>query len=280
MLHLSGAMALLAVGVWVRWADWRDIFNIFLRDEEASHVILAPIVVAALVFVRRERLRHIELKTSWLGPVLVALGSVTCYYGEGNGYQAFRHLGAVLVAVGCLLSFLGREVLVNFAPAFGALLFLIPMPPTFRQRISLPMMPMTAAVTQEIMSVFGMDVTRGGNQLYIKGQPVLIAEACNGMRMFFTIVMVSYLVAFFIPLRGYVRALVILASPISALVCNVLRLIPTVWVFGNLSEETGHAFHDVTGYVMLPISFALPFLAVLALRWAMVPVSPFTLARD
>ncbi len=136
--HLAGAVILTAIGVAVRWSDWKDIWNIFTRDEEASHVILTPIVVICLAWVRRERLRRITLRTSWLGPIIVAAGCYICYFGEGHGYQAMRHFGALTIAVGCVVTMLGREFLVNFAPAFAALVFLIPMPPMFRQKISLP----------------------------------------------------------------------------------------------------------------------------------------------
>ena len=277
---IAGAIALVALGVWVRWADWKDIWNIFMRDEEASHVILAPLVAACLIWVRRERLQRVKLRTSWLGPVVVAMGCLSCYLGEGHGFQALRHFGAVSIAVGCLLTMLGRDLLLHFAPAFGALIFLIPMPPTFRQRISLPLMGVTAAVTQDILNVLGVDVTRSGNQLLVNGKEVLIVEACNGLRMFFTLVMVSYLVAFFLALRGWVRFLVVAASPVSAIVCNVIRLVPTVWVIGYGSEKVADDFHTAAGYVMLPVAFLMLFVIVWALKWAMVPVSPFTLARD
>ncbi|HVT80222.1 MAG TPA: exosortase/archaeosortase family protein [Phycisphaerae bacterium] len=278
--HLIGAIVLTAIGVWVRWADWKDVWNIFTRDEEASHVILTPFVVACLVWVRRERLRRITLRTSWLGPLIVAAGCGICYFGDGHGYQALRHFGAVTIAVGCIVTMLGRELLVNFLPAFAALAFLIPMPPMFRQKISLPMMPFTAAVTQDIMGVLGMDVQRTGNQLLVNGKQVLIAEACNGLRLFFPIIMVVYLVAFFVSLKFYVRMLMVALSPVAAILCNIIRLIPTVWIIGYGNEEFAHDFHDLAGWAMLAIAFVLLYSIVWVLRWALVPVSPFTLARD
>jgi len=278
--HIIGAILLVALGVWVRLADWRDIWNIFMRDEEASHVILAPLVAACLIWARRARAQRIRFKTSWLGPIVIAMGCIACYFGDGHGYQALRHFGAVSIAVGGLITMLGRDVLVHFGPAFGALVFLIPMPPTFRQRISLPLMSVTAAVTQDILNVLGVDVTRSGNQLLVNGKEILIVEACNGLRMFFTLVMVSYLVAFFVSLRGYVRILLVALSPLSAVLCNVIRLVPTVWVIGYGSKGIADDFHTASGYIMLPVAFVMLFAIVWALRWAMVPVSPFTLARD
>jgi exosortase len=278
--HLGGALLLAAMGVWVRSADWLDIWNIFRRDEEASHVILAPLVAAILIWVRRERLRRIRLRTSWLGPIVVAAGCVIAYLGDDHGYQSMRHFGAVTLLAGCFVTMLGREFLINFAPAFLALVFLIPMPPMFRQKISLPLESVNAHITEDLLNVFGIPATRSGNQLFVNGRAISIVEACNGLRGFFTLVMVAYLVAFIVSLRVYVRVLLVALSPVAAIICNVIRLVLTVGIYGYMSGPAGDAFHDMSGWIMLPLAFAMLYGVVGALRWAMVPVSPFTLARD
>jgi exosortase/archaeosortase family protein len=69
-------------------------------------------------------------------------------------------------------------------------------------------------------------------------------------------------------------------SPVSAIVCNIIRLIPTAWIIGTQSQKMGEDFHDIAGWAMLAVAFVLLYAIVWALRWALVPVSPFTLARD
>src|SRR3982750_1692028 len=100
--NLVGAVVLAAIGVAVRWGDWMEIWNIVWKDREASHVILTPIVVAVLVWVRRERLRRITLRTSSLGMVVAIWGYCLCYVGEASGYQALRHFGTVSILGGGL----------------------------------------------------------------------------------------------------------------------------------------------------------------------------------
>ena len=123
-----------------------------------------------------------------------------------------------------------------------------------------------------------MDVEQRGNLISFNGKQVEIAEACNGMRMVFTLFLASYVFAFVTPLRGYVRAIILLASPVTAVVCNVIRLVPTVWVFGHTSPEKAAIFHDFSGWVMLVVAFLGLTGIVRILKWAMVPVVPFTLA--
>jgi exosortase/archaeosortase family protein len=75
-----------------------------------------------------------------------------------------------------------------------------------------------------------------------------------------------------------VRVLILVLSPITAILCNVLRLIPTVWVFGHASPDTASRFHDIGGWVMLVFAFLGLMGMVKVLRWAMLPVTHFHLA--
>ncbi|MCL2645703.1 MAG: exosortase/archaeosortase family protein [Phycisphaerales bacterium] len=250
------------------------------EDEEASHILLVPIVALWLIWVRRGRLRGCKPEGTWIGPVVMTLGLLLYKCGDHFIIQSFWHGGAVMFVLGCLLTVLGWHVLVRFLPVALVLVFLIPVPGRFRQQIAIPLEQVTAAVTQMCCEFFGMEVRRAGNILTIRGIDVTIAEACNGLRMIFTLTLVSFAFAFGTPLRGFVRILVLAACPLSTIFCNVLRLVPTVWVYGYYSGATAEKFHDISGWLMLLVAFLLPMGILRLLRWALIPVTQFTLAYD
>jgi exosortase len=259
---------------------WRDIWHIAMRDEEASHVFLVPIVVPYLVWVRRLRLRHVRPVGLWMGPVLVATGWYLFDMGDAKLWQSVWHFGAILITVGCLLSVVGTQVLRALVPAFLVLVFLIPVPGRLRQRIALPMQNATARVTEAVFELADVPITRNGNMLRINGVDVAIAEACNGLRMVFALVLVCYAFAFGNPLRPYAQLLILAMSPLAAIVCNVLRLIPTVYIYGYYSAGVGDTFHAASGWVMLFVAFFMLMGILRLLRWALIPVYRFTLAYD
>jgi exosortase len=276
--HVVAALALMAASVAVTWMAWSDMWRIAMKDEESSHVLLVPVAVAWLVWVRRARFRQCRPGRSVLGALLVGLGWLLWSYGYRYDVQSFWHGGAVTMAVGCFLVVVGRDVFFRFLPAFLVLVFLVPVPGRARQAIAIPMQRATASATQGVLETMGVPVERQENLLSINGKAVTIAEACNGMRMVFTLILVSYIFAFTTPLRGYVRVLILAASPLTAILCNVIRLVPTVWVMGHVSEETGRIFHDVAGWVMLVVAFLMLMSIEKVLKWAMVPVREYTLA--
>ena len=107
-----------------------------------------------------------------------------------------------------------------------------------------------------------------------------IAEACNGLRMMFALALAMFSFAFGSPLRMYARVLVLVATPVTAVACNVLRLVPTVWLFGYHPSSFATTFHDVSGWVMLVVAFLMLLAIVRLLRWALIPVTTYTLAYD
>lgn len=276
--HVAAALALIAASVAVTWMAWSDMWQIAMKDEESSHILLVPVAVAWLVWVRRARFRQCRPQRSVLGAILV--GAAWMFWSIGYRYdvQSFWHGGAVLMAVGCFIVVVGKDILFRFLPAFLVLVFLVPVPGRARQAIAIPMQRTTASATQGVLEMAGVPVERSENLLSINGKPVTIAEACNGMRMVFTLILVSYIFAFTTPLRGYVRTLILAASPVTAILCNVIRLVPTVWVMGHVSEETGHVFHDAAGWVMLVVAFLMLMSIEKVLKWALVPVREYTLA--
>ena len=148
----------------------------------------------------------------------------------------------------------------------------------FRSQVAVPLQTATAHVTQSLLEHTGMPVRRSGNLLEANGGAVAVAEACNGMRMVFALVLVSYAFAFSEPLRNWVRLLIVLASPLSALLCNVLRMLPTVWLYTYASQRTADLFHDASGWLMLGLGCLLLMGILRMLRWSFVPVARYMLA--
>ena len=251
------AAAVLAMGS--SWADWAEISA---SDQEFSQVFLVIPFIAIILFVDRARLKGIKGETSWVGPLIVGCGWGLAWYGYNNAHQSLWHAGAVLVALGAGVTVLGHGVLLRFFAVFMMLAFMVPLSNRTRLQIAEPLQRAMAIIVANVLQLFGEPVGRQGNLLTVNGQQVAIAEACNGLRMVFTLILVCWLFAFVTPLKTWVRWMVILLSPLTALVCNVLRLIPTLVLYGHAKKETADWFHDGAGWAMLPVAFLLLMLVI------------------
>ncbi len=269
------ALGLVLASVLVTFRGWVETLHLVLSDEEVQYVLIAPIFIFWLVWVRRARLAYCRLRHRWIGPVMMGCGWAAWITGYCYSVPTAMHCGPIMLAVGALVSVVGTDVLRKFAPAVLALAFLIPITPTRRQIIAAPMERYAAQWTQETCQLLGMDVKREGNLLSIHGTQVEVAEACNGMRQLIAFWMISYTLAFSQPLRWYMRVLILLLVPVLAIVSNVMRLVPTVWAYSFGANETAHRVHDAMGWLMLALAFAIIYGTLWALRWAMVPIQHF-----
>jgi len=277
--HVLAAGCMTALGAWATSDAWQDIYLI-AHDEEYSHIFIVPVIAFVLVWIRKSRLRHCRPSGTILGPIMVGLAWAAYRFGFNYGVQAFYHAGAVLLLLGCAVSVLGKNVLFRFAPVIGVLIFVVPVPGAIRQAISLPLQKATAETAQVLLQILAVDSEVSGNTLTVNGQLVTIAEACNGMRGLFALILVAYTFSFALPLRNSVRLIVLILSPVAALLVNILRTLPTIWLYGYASHDVADSFHTWSGWAMLPVAFMILYGSIQLLKWAAVPVTRYPLASQ
>lgn len=279
--HVVMILLLAAAAIYAGFEQWQDIALIATKDEESSHIFLVIPIAAWLVWVRRVRFRRCPPRASWAGVLVIIAGFVLASISYKTAFQAGWHGGAVLMLMGAIITVVGTQTVANFFPAAAIMVLLVPIPGGVRLAIAGPLQNATARVTTTLLETMGYYVERSGNLVNINDMPVAVAEACNGMRMVFALVLVSYAFAFSVPLRNSVRLMVLLLSPVAAIICNVIRLTPTVILYGSdLPRSYADAFHDFAGWLMLPVAFLMLLGITRALRWAMIPTYRFTLATQ
>jgi exosortase len=272
ILRLAGTAVLTGAAILLALDAWRDIAHIAMRDEEASQVLLAPLACAWLLWSGRDRLRGLRPANGWVGSIMIAAGWLLTVLGDWGLWQAVWHAGAVLMVLGALFTGLGATTLRRCLPAVLVLMFLVPVPLRIRQRIAAPMQQQAASLTELSLQTGGVDVQRSGSALVIGGRTVNVAEACNGLRMVFSLFLVAYAFAFAQPLNTWARLALLALSPVLAVIFNVVRMVPVVWLYGQYPGEFAQRVHDLSGWLMLLIAWFTLMGIVKCCQWAMASV--------
>lgn len=271
---------LLCAAIGASWKAWADIFSVGRFDAEQSHVLLAIPVAIWLAWLRRGRIARSTPEPSVLGPIVIVGAWLLGEYGLQNSIDLYWHLSALLLVFGAVISIAGVKPVVKMAvPAF-ALLALMPVPAEIRLRIAEPLQNISASSSQYLLDIAGVPVVRTGNGLVINGENVIVAEACNGMRMVAALGVVTYTFAFSIPARPLVRVLLLATSPLLAVIVNILRLMPTVLFYGYASKNTATTFHDISGWFMMVIALFVLWAIMRILRWMELPVLSYGAMRE
>lgn len=253
---------------------WLDIIRIVQKDEEASHILLVPLVFARLVWVRRSSMMGWSASASWWGPLISLLGVALWLIGNIKAMQIVWHFGAIVTLIGAFVCINGWDILRRLWPAFLVLIFLMPLPGTIRHPLALFMQNASAQATEIVIVAMGFDLVRHGNLLLINDYPVGIAEACNGMRMVSMLILVVFAFVFSEKIRLWVRILLIIIAAPMAILCNIIRLVPTVLAYGYLSPDFADQLHDWLGWVMVVASYFMLMCVLALMRWLLLPVDP------
>lgn len=270
--RLAWLVVLLALAVLAALPSWHNVLDLALRSDEYSHMLLVLPVVGLLLWQRREQLVAVAPRYSLWGGALALLGVAMDFVGFATQIDVLKDLGMVAMFVAPVVAVAGWRWPLAALPAFGALLFLVPVPGRVRQKIALPLQESSATITQWFMDVIGQSVVRMGNVLQINGVDVAVAEACNGMRMVVALALVTYAFVFSMPLRPWARITLLVASPLVALLVNVLRLIPTVLFYGYWDHEAADFAHDVSGWAVLAVALGVLWGSVALARWMELPI--------
>jgi hypothetical protein len=98
----------------------------WMEDDNFSHGFFVPVITAALIWWRRERIAAAGIVSSWWGLVPVALGLALYVVGELATVYFLQHLSLWLMIVGLALAIAGPRATREMAFPLGYLLTMIP----------------------------------------------------------------------------------------------------------------------------------------------------------
>lgn len=255
------------------WDKWSDPAN------DSSHGKLIPLVVVALLWLRRQRLVASLAGVWW--PGLVGLAFALGLHVVGFIVQQPRLSMVAFFAGAWILVGLvwGRETLkVSFFP-FLIFAFCMPMGGTFAQGLTLPLRLLAAKGATFITKVvLDVPVVREGTKLTdptgFFGSFDVAAE-CSGIRSFTALLAITTIFSVLTMRTFWKRAVMIVATIPLALICNVMR-ITTIILAANTfkSPAAGKFVDDWFGYVTYGVAIGGVLLLGRLLREKPLTVPP------
>lgn len=253
-----------------------DIFRLATGDIERSYLLFAPAVAAYLAFLRRSRSSDLRYRSPMLGCLMVLVGILASAFGKDRDIIMFWHGGAVVSLIGVFVSVFGSRCLTRFLPAFVVLFALVPVPGSVRQALARPLQRMATEITSLVLEILGVSVEQAGNLLKINGQLVAVGEACDGMRLLLPLALVIYTFVFSLPLKTTTRLLLIVISMPVAIICNVIRLVPTAIAYGYF-PDSAPLIHDIGGWLMIPLAVWILLQLIRLAAWIDLPIGRWRL---
>lgn len=223
----------------------------WLSHSDNTHAVLVPFIALYLGWGYRQQLAFVSPKCSLWGGVLLVLSLVGLLLCGIGGFAFGERLMLVCSLVALIWAYMGDVWVRTLAFPLGFLFFMVPVPDTLLNVVSLPLQMQATKLSAIFINALSIPVYQEGNMLFFAQTQLEVAEACSGIRSIISLVMLSVLVAYFS--KGgwlYKLVLVTLAIPI-AMLANVVRVTGTGILAHYFGDKVARGFlHDFSGVVV------------------------------
>lgn len=267
-------------------------------DENYSHGILVPFVIGFIIWTEFEELKKAAGSPQiWIGFALI-LFALLMLLGGTLGSELFtQRASLVLMFVGIIIYFFGRQILQFLVVPFALLIFSIPIPQIVFNKIAFPLQIWASQAAVWGIRAFEVASVRKGNVIEIlpRGATQVIAlevvEACSGIRSLMTLVTLALVLAYFTREKSkddqtpfwkgsdFWRALILMFSAVPiAILTNAGRVTATgvlTYYYGKRATES--FWHELAGWLVYVVALVL----LLSINFGLKYISrKFTKPRD
>jgi exosortase len=257
------------------WQPLSTVIAISLRYglyEHYSHIVLIPVVSAALIYLHRRAIFRRVASAPALGGALIVAGGMLALIAQTGPvtdperpWVSLALLALVALVVGAFALCFGTDALRSAAFPMGFLLFMVPFPPSLLHSTIVFLQRGSAEMTYVLFNLIGVPVYREGFYFALPGLAIEVAEECSGIRSFLSLLVTSVLAGHLMLRTARTRiALAVAILPI-AIVKNAVRIVVLSLLAIHVDPGfiTGGALHRLGG---IPL-FVVTLLVIGGLIW-------------
>ena len=244
--------------VFAYWPTLVDLVAVWRREPDYSHGFLVLPIAALILAQLWPRAAENGPRVFWPGLLLILAGLALRAWFQSRGNNWTANATLLITIAGVALSRLGLRTLWSTWPALAFLVFLLPLPSNVNSSLSQPLQSLATRASSLVLRASGLWVMAEGNVLIVGGEPLEVAEACNGLSMLMSLAATVAAAAALIPMAPFKRIVLLLSIVPVALLSNVLRISATAWAYHLLGAKLGGEWaHDLAGYLMMPLAMVL-----------------------
>lgn len=186
-----------------------------------------------------------------LGVVLKGVGTIF-YYDWVDAVSLLPTLAGLVVLLG------GWPALGWAWPSIAFLFFMIPLPFRVERALGWPLQIVATKASTFVLQTCGLAALADGNVIHMTHGDVGVVEACSGMGILLLFFSVSTALALVIQRPLFDKIVIVLSAIPIALISNIIRVSATGILHETVGERIANlVFHDLAGWLMMPLALAL-----------------------
>lgn len=269
------AVALVGCVAWALGSELLAMVDRWSGDPRYSHGYLVPLFALALLWLRKGQMPSTAPRDhSWIGALLLVLLGACVQAGGGFvGSPWLSGLSLILYLLGVAILWGGWPALVWAGPSIGFLAFMIPLPYRFEVALGPPLQALATKLSTFSLQVLGLMAFSEGNVIRLGEHRIGVVEACSGLSMLMTFMALATGAALVVK-RPLIDRLVLVAFAVPiAIIANVLRIVITGVLYNSANNKLAeHFYHDLAGWLMIPLALFMLWLVVAILARMVVDI--------
>lgn len=259
-ITIAGLTAMLIYSYWPGLLNAQSSWS----NPQYSHGWIVPLFSAGLLFWWRRPIEPVSV-TARLAGLGLLLGSFALRLIAARYRIVTIDMYTFVPALAGVFLLAGGWSMFRWAWApIAFLIFMYPLPDEATRYLLGPLQTLATIVSTYALQTLGLDAFREGNQIVVGEMHLGVVDACSGLRML-TIFIALSVALVLLGDREWWENAVILASAIPiALIVNSIRITVTGLLYQVASSEVAEmVFHDLAGWVMMPMALGMLF----GLQW-------------
>lgn len=231
-------------------------------DSYYSHGFLIPPISGYLLWKMRDKLRALPIEPEPVfGYALLILTGLGLVLADFLSLRVFMQLSMLPMLAALILIFHGKRHLAMVAFPLAFLVFMIPLPQSITQGVSLNIKLLATESAVRLTRLFTFPMVRDGSFVHFGDDKLLVGEVCGGLRSLISLLAFGALMANISKTRLWARILLFVVSGPVAVLSNIFRIffLCVVGYYWGSGTATGRV-HDVSGVLIFAVAFVL-FLA-------------------
>lgn len=268
------------------------------NDENYSHGLLIPFVIAYIIWMKRHQLRKVIIQPAFVSGIAITLFAFLFLWAGTAGAELFtQRMSLVLLLAGISIYFWGWRIFGELLFPLTLLALAIPIPTLILNKVAFPLQLLASNFAVWAMQIFDIPVLRQGNVIemmpYGALRPVRleVVVACSGIRSLMTLVSLAALYAYFtfptssngnndgngntkpkkslsdkvfstLKTFGFWRSVIVVVAAVPiAILTNTLRVTMTGFLATKFGMQVAEGFlHNFSGWVVYMLAFGMTLL--------------------
>jgi exosortase len=257
----------------ILWAPATGLLRYSMGNDNASHIVLIPVIVAWLIYLEQKRIFATTNFDYVPGAVLTAVGIFAALFTMRAGAAwslADRltgyTLGLVTLLIAGFIMIFGRRAASNGRFSLLFLFLMVPLPDAMLDYFIYWLQKGSADIAEMIFDLAGVPALRDGFVFHLAHLSIEVAKECSGIRSSLALLILALLVGHLFLRTFWKQALFVVLGLVIMIVKNGIRIatltilaqyVDSSFLFGRLHHEGGIVFFVIGLLLLLPVFWLL-----------------------